>query len=118
MRMHGSIIRGVVAILLTSSAAAARAEPAVAPARDIESAARAELVARSGMGLMNTLPAALDPEQRVVVLGLGGYDSSQSAGIARLVGDVHLIGPLDLRLGLSYLSEVDVGQHQWESPAW
>jgi hypothetical protein len=111
------LIRVTAATLLvwSSAAGSSRAAPGTVPPRDeIEQPGAAALAARNGMALANTLPATIDPEQRAMAIALGGYDSSASTGIARFVGDVHLIGPLDLRVGLSYLSDVDVGQHQFE----
>ena len=87
---------------------------ATAPRDELEKPQQAALAAHNGMALVNTLPATFDPEQRAVAIALGGADSSSKTGIARLVGDVRLFGPLDLRLGLTYLSDVDVGQNQFE----
>ena len=102
-------------LVWSSSSGLSHASPeGGAPREELEQPKQAALAAHNGMALVNTLPATFDPNQRAVAIALGGADSSSKTGIARFVGDVRLFGPLDLRLGLTYLSNVDVGQNQFE----
>jgi hypothetical protein len=104
-----------ILLIWSSAVSVSRAAPGTSPERDEEAAPGvAAAAARSGMGLASTLPATADPEQRAMAIALGGYDTSSATGIARFIGEVHLFGPLDLRLGLTYLSDVDIGQHALE----
>jgi hypothetical protein len=72
------------------------------------------LTVRDGNALPMTMAAAMDPARRVVASAFGGYDAALSTGIARFVGDVNLIGPLDARVGMTYHSDVGVGQNQFQ----
>jgi hypothetical protein len=106
-----------IAALATCSTAitVARAAPVNADDGAAEEGSKsAQLAARDGMALPNQMAARMEPNQRVVAVGLAGYDAATATGIARMVADVNIFGPLDLRAGLTYLSDVGPYQNKFE----
>lgn len=68
--------------------------------------------AEAGYFLPTVLTPGGDRKTRAVVNALGGYDDGKNTGVMRLVGDVNVIGPLDLRLGLTYTPGIEDGELQ------
>ena len=93
-------------IVLSVTCVCTRQVCAEAPARDANPQAQAaELAsmpsARAGMFLPYTVAASMG-ETPAAMIGLGGYDTARRSAVMGLLGDVHVWGPFDLRLGIDY----------------
>jgi hypothetical protein len=64
--------------------------------------------ARGGLFLPNTIAPSLG-RQAAGAVGLGGYDTAQRSPVTSMLGELHVYGPLDLRLGLNYTPNVAEG---------
>lgn len=53
-------------------------------------------------------------DHSAIAVTLAGYDAASATGIARFSGDLNVIGPLDLRLGLTYMSNVEPDDNQFQ----
>jgi hypothetical protein len=65
-----------------------------------------------GMLLPTLIAPASDRNDRVVANVVGGYDSALRTSVMRAIGDVNVIGPVDLRFGVTYTPDAFNGQVQ------
>lgn len=68
--------------------------------------------AERGMLLPLLVAPASGRKDLVVANVVGGYDSALRTGVMRATGDVQLIGPVDLRFGVTYTPDAWNGQVQ------
>jgi hypothetical protein len=64
--------------------------------------------ANDGMFLPNTIAPSLG-KRAASAVGLGGYDSGLQSAVMSMQGEVHVYGPVDLRLGLNYTPNTEPG---------
>jgi hypothetical protein len=76
---------------------------------DDESAAHS---AEQGAFLVGTMAPAGDRKSPGVAFATGGYDSARREPLMTSTGDMHVAGPLDLRVGLTYTPEAPQGTPQ------
>jgi hypothetical protein len=97
----------VVAALLSASIARAEVDDPNARLRfDVSDAAA------RGMLLPTVIAPGSDRKDLVVAHVVGGYDSALDTSVMRAIGDVKLIGPLDVRFGVTYTPDAWNGQVQ------
>jgi hypothetical protein len=63
---------------------------------------------REGVFLPNTAAPGL-AQRAAAAFGSAGYDAARSSVVMNLLGEIHVCGPLDLRLGLNYVPNVESG---------
>jgi hypothetical protein len=97
----------VVAALLFASGARADVDDPNARLRFDASDAAAR-----GMLLPSLIAPASDRKDLVAAHVVGGYDSALETSVMRAIGDVKLIGPVDMRFGVTYTPTAFNGQVQ------
>lgn len=111
MRSIVQVCRTVLASFALASVASTvvAQSPADTPPRG-ENAGQSS--ARDGAFLLHGVAPASERSSPGVAFGYGGYDGANDAGLMEAIGDMNVIGPLDVRLGVAYAPDAEEGEHE------
>lgn len=93
----------------------ARASRAAAQSIDdarSNSPAGAAVAAQQGAFLLQTMAPAAERTSPGVAFATTGYDAARREAIMTATGDMHVYGPVDLRIGLAYTPDAPAGESQ------
>jgi hypothetical protein len=112
VRAFGLMVFGYACV-----AALAPMQHALAQATDTAGSSSSEsgaVAAQQGAFLMETMAPATDRTSPGVAFTTAGYDGAHDEPVFGATGDMHVYGPLDLRVGLTYAPEAPQGQSKMQ----